>query len=113
MALSEKQRKANDKYIKENYQRLPVSYPKEFCETVRNEAKRHGLSLAGFVKAAIEEKIHRGYTVLDGETPPAIQAYLDEVFEQRKAIVDATSYCGNTTKNPVWKGRTENKKAGE
>lgn len=78
MALSETQRKANDKYIKENYQRLPVSYPKEFCQTVREEAQRNGETLAGFVRKAIEDRIKKGYTVMDGGITPAIQAYLDE-----------------------------------
>ena len=75
MALSEKQRKANDKYIKENYQRLPVSYPKEFCQMVREEARRNGETLAGFVRKAIEYRIRRGCNVLDGDIPPAILAY--------------------------------------
>lgn len=75
MALSEAQRKANDNYIKEKYQRLPVSYPKEFCQIVREAAEANGESLAGFVRKAIEDRIRRGYTVLDGDIPPAILAY--------------------------------------
>lgn len=59
MALSETQRKANDKYIKENYQRLPISYPKEFCQLVREAAEANGESLAGFVKTAIMERMNR------------------------------------------------------
>lgn len=53
MALSEAQRKANDNYIKEHYQRLPISYPKEFCESVREAAKEEGETLASYVKKAI------------------------------------------------------------
>lgn len=78
MALSERQRKANDKYIKENYQRLPVSYPKEFCQMVREEAYRNGETLAGFVRKAIEDRIKRNGMHMVDDTPQAIQAFLDE-----------------------------------
>ena len=57
MALSESQRKANDKYFKENYQRLAISYPKEFCEKVKEAAARQDESLAGYVRKAIEQRM--------------------------------------------------------
>lgn len=59
MAISEARRKANDKYIKEKYERLPVSYPKEFCELVRTKAAACGESLAGYVRKAIESRMQR------------------------------------------------------
>jgi len=59
MALTESQRRANDKYIKEKYERLPVSYPKEFCEKVREVAAAKEESLAGYVRKAIEERMQR------------------------------------------------------
>lgn len=57
MALTEAQRRANDKYIKENYQKLSISYPKEYCETVKAAAKEAGESLAGYVKKAIDTRM--------------------------------------------------------
>lgn len=57
MALTEAQRRANDKYIKENYQKLSISYPKEYCETVKAAAKSAGESLAGYVKKAIDTRM--------------------------------------------------------
>ena len=57
MALTEARRKANDKYIKEKYERLPVSYPKDFCEKVRRSAEEAGESLAGYVKKALENRM--------------------------------------------------------
>lgn len=57
MALTEAQRKANDNYIKEKYERLPVSYPKEFCKVVREAASLKGESLAGYVRRAIEQRL--------------------------------------------------------
>jgi len=57
MALTESQRRANDKYIKEKYERLPISYPKEFCEKVREAATRQEESLAGYIRKAIEQRM--------------------------------------------------------
>lgn len=59
MALTEAQRKANDKYIKENYQRLAISYPKDFCVIVKAAAEKQGESLAGYVKKALEMRMAR------------------------------------------------------
>ena len=59
MPISEARRRANDKYIKEKYERLPVSYPKEFCEKVREAAAGKDESLAGYVRKAIEEHMQR------------------------------------------------------
>ena len=57
MALSEAKRAANDKYIAAHYQRLPISYDKEFCATVRAAAAKNGESLAGYIRKAIEMRI--------------------------------------------------------
>jgi hypothetical protein len=69
VALTEKQRASNDKYIKAHYERLPVSYSKEFCAQVRAAAAQRGMSLAGYVRAALEEyeRPHHGAR-LDGES---------------------------------------------
>lgn len=57
MPLTEAQRKANDKYIKEHYQKLSISYPKEYCEKVKEAAQAAGESLAGYVKKAIDSRM--------------------------------------------------------
>lgn len=57
MVLTDAKRRANDKYIKENYQKLPVSYPKEYCEKIRFASKAAGESLAGYVKKALDERM--------------------------------------------------------
>lgn len=59
MALSNTQRAANDRYIAKNYERLPISYSKEFCAQVREAAKEQGESLAGYVKKAIEARMEQ------------------------------------------------------
>lgn len=59
MPLTEAQRRANDKYIKENYQRLTISYPKEYCQRVKEAAKNAGDSLAGYVKRALDQQMEK------------------------------------------------------
>ncbi len=81
MALSDSQRKANAKYIKENYQRLPVSYPKDFCNLIREAAEAQGETLAGYVRKAVEQRMQRDLhpNTLDGEEPPFVQQYLGSI----------------------------------
>lgn len=57
MAMSDARKRANEKYIKEKYERLPISYPKEFCEKVREAASAKNESLAGYVKKAVEARM--------------------------------------------------------
>lgn len=59
MPLTEAQRRANDKYIKENYQRLTISYPKEYCQRIREAAKKAGDTLAGYVKRALDAQMKK------------------------------------------------------
>lgn len=79
MALTEAQRRANDKYIKENYQKLSVSYPKEFCEQVRQAAKENGESLAAYVRKAIESRMNQP-TQEQQEAKPTIPKAEAELF---------------------------------
>ena len=57
MSLSEKKRKSNDKYLRDHYQRLAVSYPKAYVEKIRTAATAKGETLAGFVKRAIDMRL--------------------------------------------------------
>lgn len=59
MALSSSQRAANDKYIAAKYQRLPISYPNEFCAEVRAAAENAGESLAGYIRKALEMRMEQ------------------------------------------------------
>ena len=59
MALSPSQRKANDKYIKENYKQVKLSMPIKEAETLENFCKEKKCSKAGFIREAIKEKIDR------------------------------------------------------
>lgn len=59
MALSEAQRRANDKYIKENYRQVKLSMPKEEAEALDRYCTEHGLTKAGFIRQAIKEKMEK------------------------------------------------------
>lgn len=59
MALTEAQRRANDKYIKENYRQVKLSMPKEEAEALDRYCAEHGLTKAGFIRQAIKEKMEK------------------------------------------------------
>lgn len=65
MALSASQRKANDKYIKENYKQVKLSMPKEEAETLEAYCAAHGLTKAGFIRLAVKEKMERDQSAYD------------------------------------------------
>ena len=59
MALSEAQRRANDKYIKEHYKQVKLSMPNEEADLLEAHCKEFQYSKAGFIRQAIQEKIER------------------------------------------------------
>ena len=59
MALSEAQRRANDKYIKEHYKQVKLSMPNEEADCLEEHCKEFNYSKAGFIRQAIKEKIER------------------------------------------------------
>lgn len=59
LALSDAQRKANDKYIKNNYKQVKLSMPKEEAETLDNYCTSKNCSKAGFIRQAIKDKMER------------------------------------------------------
>lgn len=62
VALSAAQRKANDKYIKENYRQVKLSMPKVEAEILETYCASRGLTKAGFIRTAIKEKMQRDQT---------------------------------------------------
>lgn len=77
MALSAAQRKANDKYIKENYRQVKLSMPKEEAEILERYCNEHKLKKAGFIRAAIKEKMQR-----DQSLPTSRQAQHESAEEK-------------------------------
>lgn len=59
MALSEKKKASNDKWIKENYRQVKLSMPKSEAEELSVYCSARNLSKAGFIRAAIKEKMER------------------------------------------------------
>ena len=52
--LTESKRKANNKYLKANYEHITLGYPKGTRDLWKEYAKNKGVSLAEFVKRAVE-----------------------------------------------------------
>lgn len=59
LALSEAQRSANDKYIKENYKQVKLSMPNEEAAQLEEYCKTKECSKADFIRQAIKEKMER------------------------------------------------------
>lgn len=59
MALSEAQRRANEKYIKEHYRQVKLSMPNEEAEALEKHCAEFSYTKAGFIRQAITEKIER------------------------------------------------------
>lgn len=100
MALSAAQRKANDKYIKENYRQVKLSMPKEEAEILEIYCANRGLKKAGFIRAAIKEKMQRDRTQptkasaqqepTPEEQPTKPQSFLESVRAGVEQIVAET-----------------------
>lgn len=56
---SEAKIRANKKWQKENYSRIPLDVPKEEHVTLKKIAQKHNMSLNGYIKQAILEKRKR------------------------------------------------------
>lgn len=59
MALSEKKRISNDRWIKENYKQVKLSMPNEEADILEEYCKKNGYTKAGFIREAIKEKMER------------------------------------------------------
>ncbi len=59
MPYSEAQKRATDKYKRENYKRIPLDVPKADYETIKSHSAARGESVNGFVKRAISETMER------------------------------------------------------
>lgn len=68
MALTDAQRKANDKYIKEHYRQVKLSMPNEEADTLEQHCKKFGYTKAGFIRQAIQEKMERDNQAGGNET---------------------------------------------
>lgn len=59
MALSDAQKKANEKYLKNNYKQVKLSMPKAEAEALEEYCTSKKYTKAGFIRQAIKEKMER------------------------------------------------------
>ncbi len=59
MPISEAQRRAHEKYFKDNYRQVKLSMPNEEAEVLEKHCAAHGYTKAGFIRQAIREAIER------------------------------------------------------
>ena len=59
MPISEAQKRATIKYMKNNYDRLEIKVPKGRKDEIKAHAESRGESLNGYVVQAVEERMGR------------------------------------------------------
>ena len=57
--ISKAQQKAVNKYVKNNYDRINVTFPKGQKEIIKDYAKRHGESVNAFIVRSVNERMER------------------------------------------------------
>ena len=57
--ISKAQQKAVNKYVKNNYDRINVTFPKGQKEIITQAATAAGESVNGYIKKAVEERLKR------------------------------------------------------
>ena len=57
--VSKAQQKAVNKYVKSNYDRVNVTFPKGRKDTIKSHAETRGESVNGFINRAIDETMER------------------------------------------------------
>lgn len=57
MAYTEAQKKATNKWIKENYDRINITLPAGQKEVWKQAAQKEGLSVNDFIRKCVNEKI--------------------------------------------------------
>ncbi len=59
LALTEARKKANEKYIQNNYKQVKLSMPNAEAEALEEYCKKKEYTKAGFIRQAIKEKMER------------------------------------------------------
>ena len=65
MPVSDAQRRAHEKYFKENYRQVKLSMPNEEAEALEKHCASNGYTKAGFIRQAIREKMERDNTAAE------------------------------------------------
>ena len=59
MAVSKKQQACVNKYVKENYDRVNVTFPKGKKDVLKTHAESRGESVNAFINRAVDEAMER------------------------------------------------------
>jgi uncharacterized protein (DUF1778 family) len=59
MPMSEKRKEYLYQYAKDNLKRIPLDVSKDKYDEIKTAADKSGVSVNGFIKTAIDEKIER------------------------------------------------------
>ncbi len=57
--VSKSQQKAVNKYVKNNYDRINVTFPKGQKEIIKTAATAAGESVNGYIKKAVDDRLER------------------------------------------------------
>lgn len=57
--MLESQKKANRKWLAENYEAITIRVPKGTREKIKKDAAAHGMSMAAFIQDACKEKAEK------------------------------------------------------
>ena len=57
--VSKAQQKAVNKYVKNNYDRINVTFPKGQKDVIQNAAEAAGETVNGYIKKAVEQRMER------------------------------------------------------
>lgn len=57
--MEESRKKANQKWLKANYESITIHVPKGTREKIKKLAAAHGLSMASFIQEACKEKAEK------------------------------------------------------
>lgn len=59
MPVSEAKKRANNKWVKENYTQVKLSMPNKEAEVLNEFCEKNNYTKAGFIRQAIAEKMER------------------------------------------------------
>lgn len=60
MPMTEARKRANEKWTKNNYEKIQFYAPKGYNEKIKEQADKKGLSKAGYIKQLIDEDMKEG-----------------------------------------------------
>lgn len=57
--MQESRKRANEKWLKANYEQIAFKAPKGTKEKIKEAAAAHGMSMSAYIQAACKEKAER------------------------------------------------------